>query len=83
MRSALSDSTLALLQDFYAQQTEDSNHLEDLRSSYSRGSERKPLSMSDFKEHWHESQFWVNDDTNPFQATGLTSRSSQTIQQNS
>jgi hypothetical protein len=55
----LSENTLMLLKGFYAEQVEDINRLEDLKTSITTSTEQTPLSISSFKEDWHASQFWV------------------------
>ncbi|CAF9927506.1 MAG: hypothetical protein GOMPHAMPRED_004418 [Gomphillus americanus] len=56
----LSGSTLAALQEFYAERNDEERRADDLKSAIETG---QKLSMDMFKEDWNASQFWYNEDT--------------------
>ena len=52
----MSGSTLAALQEFYAERNDEERRADDLKSAIETG---QKLSMDMFKEDWNASQFWV------------------------
>ena len=59
----LSSTTLAVLQEFYAEQGEQNEKLEDLKARQDVAGQRKTLTMEAFTEDWNASQFWYEDET--------------------
>lgn len=60
----LSSTTLAVLQEFYAEQGEQNKKLEDLKARQDvAAGQGKILTMEAFTEDWNASQFWYKDET--------------------